>query len=38
MAFTLVGLGAKGPTLITGADAVAVSYPAFVADLTALIQ
>ena len=26
MAFTIVGLGATGPTLI-GADAVAVSYP-----------
>ncbi len=36
MAFTLVGLGAAGPTVITGADAVAVSYPAFVADLAAL--
>jgi 3-phosphoshikimate 1-carboxyvinyltransferase len=38
MAFTLVGLGATGPTVITGADAVAVSYPAFVADLATLTQ
>ena len=38
MAFTLVGLGASGPTLITGAEAVAISYPAFEADLAALVQ
>lgn len=38
MAFALVGLGASGPTVITGADAVAISYPAFEADLAALTQ
>jgi 3-phosphoshikimate 1-carboxyvinyltransferase len=38
MAFTLVGLGAAGPTVITGADAVGVSYPAFVADLATLTR
>jgi 3-phosphoshikimate 1-carboxyvinyltransferase len=38
MAFTIVGLGATGPTLISGADAVAVSYPAFVEDLGRLIS
>jgi len=36
MAFTLVGLGATGPTRITGAEAVAVSYPAFEADLASI--
>jgi 3-phosphoshikimate 1-carboxyvinyltransferase len=36
MAFTLVGLGASGPTRVTGADVVAVSYPAFETDLAAL--
>ncbi len=36
MAFTIVGLGASGPTTITGADAVAISYPAFARDLAAL--
>ena len=36
MAFTLVGLGSTGPTVITGAEAVAVSYPNFEADLAAL--
>jgi 3-phosphoshikimate 1-carboxyvinyltransferase len=38
MAFTLIGLGATGPTLITGAHAVAVSYPSFEADLAQLQQ
>ena len=38
MAFTIVGLGATGPTLISGADAVAVSYPAFVEDLGRLVS
>jgi 3-phosphoshikimate 1-carboxyvinyltransferase len=33
MAFALVALGASGPTTITGADVVAVSYPGFAADL-----
>ena len=33
MAFTVLALSATGPTLITGADAVAVSYPNFHADL-----
>jgi 3-phosphoshikimate 1-carboxyvinyltransferase len=38
MAFTIVGLGASGPTTITGADAVAISYPAFERDLASLSQ
>lgn len=38
MAFTIVGLGATGPTLISGANAVAVSYPAFVEDLGRLVS
>ena len=38
MAFTIVGLGSTGPTVITGAEAVAVSYPAFASDLTSLSQ
>jgi 3-phosphoshikimate 1-carboxyvinyltransferase len=38
MAFTLVGLGATGPTTITGAEAVAISYPAFERDLATLSQ
>jgi 3-phosphoshikimate 1-carboxyvinyltransferase len=38
MAFTLIGLGASGPTTITGAEAVAVSYPAFERDLATLSQ
>lgn len=38
MAFTLIGLGASGPTTITGAEAVAVSYPAFEKDLATLTQ
>lgn len=33
MAFTLVGLGASGPTTVTDAGAVAVSYPDFARDL-----
>lgn len=33
MAFAIAGLGAAGPTTIEGADAVAVSYPAFFEDL-----
>lgn len=36
MAFTIVGLGASGPTTITGAEAVEISYPAFARDLAAL--
>jgi 3-phosphoshikimate 1-carboxyvinyltransferase len=36
MAFTLVALGASGPSTITGADVVAVSYPAFEQDLARL--
>lgn len=36
MAFAIVGLGATGPTTITGADAVAVSYPEFARDLANL--
>ncbi len=36
MAFALVGLGASGPTTITGADVVAVSYPSFQRQLEAL--
>ena len=38
MAFALVGLGASGPTTITGADVVAVSYPDFESDLASLLQ
>jgi 3-phosphoshikimate 1-carboxyvinyltransferase len=38
MAFTIVGLGATGPTMITGADAVAISYPGFARDLAALAR
>ena len=36
MAFAIVGLGASGPTTITGADAVTVSYPGFDRQLGAL--
>lgn len=36
MAFTLVALGATGPTTIHSAEAVAVSYPEFWNDLAAL--
>jgi 3-phosphoshikimate 1-carboxyvinyltransferase len=38
MAFAIAALGAANPTLIEGADAVAVSYPAFFADLDRLAQ
>ena len=38
MAFAIAALGATNPTLIEGADAVAVSYPAFFADLDRLAQ
>jgi 3-phosphoshikimate 1-carboxyvinyltransferase len=37
MAFALAGLGATGPTTITGADVVGVSYPDFARDLARLI-
>ena len=37
MAFAIVGLGATGPTVIDGADVVAVSYPAFERDLAGLV-
>ena len=36
MAFAIAALGASGPTTIEGADAVAVSYPAFFDDLDRL--
>jgi 3-phosphoshikimate 1-carboxyvinyltransferase len=36
MAFAIAALGASGPTHIEGADAVAVSYPSFFADLDTL--
>jgi 3-phosphoshikimate 1-carboxyvinyltransferase len=36
MAFAVAALGAAGPTSIEGADAVAVSYPEFFADLDRL--
>jgi 3-phosphoshikimate 1-carboxyvinyltransferase len=36
MAFTLVALGSSGPTLVTDAGAVAVSYPQFAEDLARL--
>lgn len=38
MAFAIAALGASGPTLIEGADAVAVSYPGFFDDLDRLAQ
>ena len=38
MAFAIAALGATGPTLIEGADAVAVSYPAFFDDLQRLAR
>ncbi|HYE88210.1 MAG TPA: 3-phosphoshikimate 1-carboxyvinyltransferase [Vicinamibacterales bacterium] len=38
MAFAIAALGASGPTQIDGADAVAVSYPAFFEDLARLAQ
>jgi 3-phosphoshikimate 1-carboxyvinyltransferase len=38
MAFAIAALGASGPTTIEGADAVAVSYPAFFDDLDRLAQ
>lgn len=36
MAFTLVALGSSGPSTVTDAGAVAVSYPAFAEDLRRL--
>jgi 3-phosphoshikimate 1-carboxyvinyltransferase len=36
MTFALVALGARGPSRVTGAGAVAVSYPGFARDLAAL--
>jgi 3-phosphoshikimate 1-carboxyvinyltransferase len=36
MAFALVGLGAAGPCVIHGAEAVSVSYPDFARDLASL--
>ena len=38
MAFAVAALGASGPTQIEGADAVAVSYPAFFDDLNRLAE
>jgi 3-phosphoshikimate 1-carboxyvinyltransferase len=38
MAFAIAALGASGPTHIEGADAVAVSYPAFFNDLDRLAR
>jgi len=38
MAFALVGLGATGPTLIDGAEAVGVSYPSFESDLSEIVR
>jgi 3-phosphoshikimate 1-carboxyvinyltransferase len=38
MAFAIAALGASGPTLIEGADAVAVSYPGFFDDLERLAR
>jgi 5-enolpyruvylshikimate-3-phosphate synthase len=37
MAFTIVALGARGTSVIAGADSVAVSYPAFATDLEHLV-
>jgi 3-phosphoshikimate 1-carboxyvinyltransferase len=36
MAFAIAALGAEGPSVITGAEAVAVSYPGFFTTLAAL--
>jgi 3-phosphoshikimate 1-carboxyvinyltransferase len=38
MAFAIAALGASGPTMIEGADAVAVSYPGFFDDLERLAE
>ncbi len=38
MAFAVAALGAAGPTVIEGADAVAVSYPGFFEDLERLAR
>jgi 3-phosphoshikimate 1-carboxyvinyltransferase len=38
MAFAVAALGAEGPSVITGAEAVAVSYPAFFETLAALAR
>jgi 3-phosphoshikimate 1-carboxyvinyltransferase len=38
MAFTVVALGALGPSTIIGADSVAISYPGFAADLRTLVS
>ena len=38
MAFAIAALGARGPSQIEGADAVAVSYPSFFDDLDVLAQ
>ena len=38
MAFAIAALGASGPSMIEGADAVAVSYPAFFDDLDRLAR
>jgi 3-phosphoshikimate 1-carboxyvinyltransferase len=38
MAFALVALGAAGPSAVTDAGAVAVSYPDFVIDLARLVE
>jgi len=38
MAFAIVALGATGPSVITDAGAVAVSYPTFERDLAALVS
>jgi 3-phosphoshikimate 1-carboxyvinyltransferase len=38
MAFALVGLGATGPTTITGAGAVDVSYPTFARELAEISE
>ena len=38
MAFTLVALGSTGPSTVTDAGAVAVSYPAFAEDLRRLTE
>jgi 3-phosphoshikimate 1-carboxyvinyltransferase len=38
MAFAIVALGATGPSVITGAGAVAISYPDFERDLAQLVH
>jgi 3-phosphoshikimate 1-carboxyvinyltransferase len=38
MAFAIAALGAEGPSIITGAEAVDISYPGFFATLQTLCE